>query len=160
LDVQNLKQDGTNIANWGSFDLNYYCRPLNETKTIYTGAGSGKLYSLSEWQALYGHDRNSKISPKTFPSNINPDDPKSVKRSKALSVLQEHCISCHFGRHTNWSGFTTDSQWVTANLIIPGDSANSRLILKLQNRGGNMPLNNPPISEDEVDILTDWIDQM
>jgi parallel beta-helix repeat protein len=92
LDVQNLKQDGTNIANWGSFDLNYYCRPLNETKTIYTGAGSGKLYSLSEWQALYGHDRNSKISPKTFPSNINPDDsirfvynPTSAQQATSLN---------------------------------------------------------------------------
>ncbi len=94
------------------------------------------------------------------PSDLNRDDPKAVRRSKAFSVLQEHCISCHFGRHTQWSGFTTDSQWVSTALVIPGDSANSRLILKLQNRGGNMPLNNPPISEDEVDILTDWIDQM
>lgn len=93
-------------------------------------------------------------------SNFNPEDPKSVRRSKALSVLQENCISCHFGRHNQWAGFTTDSQWVSSSLVIPGESANSRLIMKLQNRGGNMPLNNPPISEDDVDILADWIDQI
>ena len=94
------------------------------------------------------------------PSNLNPVDTPSERRSKAIAVIQKNCISCHTGRHNRWSGFITDSQWVTAKLVVPGDAANSRLIRKLKNRGGNMPYNNPPISEENVDILVDWIDQL
>lgn len=94
------------------------------------------------------------------PSNLNQVDPKTEIRSKALSIIQINCISCHLGHHNRFSGFSTDAQWVSARLVIPGDSANSRLIRKLKNRGGNMPFNNPAISEEDVDALVDWIDQM
>jgi|GEM_PF-6950661 parallel beta-helix repeat protein len=74
LDVQNLANDGTNIAGWGSIDNNYYCRPMDEGKIIYSGYSSGSMYTLNEWRNLHGFDRNSRQSPKTFPGNINPSD--------------------------------------------------------------------------------------
>jgi len=88
------------------------------------------------------------------------EDPEITRTSKAITIIQKNCISCHSGRHNKWTNFSTDSQWIQAKVIIPGNSANSRLIRKLKNRGGNMPFGNPAISEEEVDVLVDWIDQL
>jgi parallel beta-helix repeat protein len=71
LDIQNLSGDGKSIATFGIINNNYYCRPLDDSKIIYS---TGNYQTLPEWQRLYGYDKDSKQSPKTFSKNINPDD--------------------------------------------------------------------------------------
>lgn len=49
----------------GSFSQNYYCRPVEDNRTLYTYTPSkGLIYrTLSEWQTYSGLDANSLISP-------------------------------------------------------------------------------------------------
>lgn len=56
---------GTDISQWGTWNNNYYCRPLNaEKQSIYTiRAGSANNMTLAQWQALSGKDQNSKVTP-------------------------------------------------------------------------------------------------
>ena len=73
---------GTDIAQFGTMDSNYYARPLNENGSIrviihqfHQGATQiAKNYDLETWKSLYGKDKASKCSPKTFSTTINPDD--------------------------------------------------------------------------------------
>ena len=73
---------GTDIAQFGTMDSNYYARPLNEEGAIrviihqfHQGATQiAKNYDLETWKSLYGKDKASKSSPKTFSTTIDPDD--------------------------------------------------------------------------------------
>ena len=56
------------FSNFGSFDYNYYCRPMDDYATILTryttGSGSvSDLIDLKTWQSTYGLDLNSYKSP-------------------------------------------------------------------------------------------------
>lgn len=53
------------IKLFGVFDSNYYCRPLDDSKTIYTWQPSSGLSTktLSEWKLYTGQDNNSQKSP-------------------------------------------------------------------------------------------------
>jgi len=89
LDIQNLSSDGRSIGSFGIINNNYYCRPLDDGKVIYS---TGNYHTLPEWQRLYGYDKDSKQSPKTFPRNINPSDsikfvynPTNSQQSTALN---------------------------------------------------------------------------
>jgi parallel beta-helix repeat protein len=62
IDIQTSEND---VNSFGSFDNNYYCRPVSE------GFGfkvNSNLYTLSQWQINFGKDPNSKTSPLTIPS--------------------------------------------------------------------------------------------
>ena len=76
------------------------------------------------------------------------------------SLLEKRCINCHTGYHQGWSRFTENQNWIDTKLIIKGDSISSLLINKLNNTGGNMPLNGQSLSEEEFDTLSDWIDRI
>ena len=61
------------IPNFGTFDNNYYCRPVDDELTIftkYTGpSGSvSKYMDLETWQTTYQYDLHSKKSPATIPA--------------------------------------------------------------------------------------------
>lgn len=105
--------------------------------------------------------------------NSNSDDKESTNRpvigsgssldpafSKALTVIQDNCTSCHTGRHSSWASLSTSDAWVSKGLIVAGDSAGSRIISRLKNRGSNMPLEASALSDADVQILTDWIDNL
>ncbi len=80
--------------------------------------------------------------------------------SRAFKVIQNNCLTCHFGFHNAWGSNTTDKEWLKTGLVIQGDPFSSRLITKLQNIGGNMPFQNPPLSEDDFNKLVEWINLM
>ena len=62
---QKQTSSGIGIGAWGTIDSNYYARPLNDTKTIYSwaGTGNGIWSAIAEWPVVYGHDAHSKKSP-------------------------------------------------------------------------------------------------
>jgi ankyrin repeat protein len=79
-------------------------------------------------------------------------------------LLKEHCISCH-GPSQQMNGFRLDRRSAamrggTFPVIAPGNSAGSRLYLKLIGTqfGQQMPPTEP-LSPGDVEILKKWIDQ-
>ena len=78
-----INTGGNAVSTWGSWDNNYYCRPINEpnnlSKSGAYGAGSTggvfqtatigistKDYSLNKWKTISRQDAHSKKSPKTI----------------------------------------------------------------------------------------------
>ena len=56
---------------WGTFDTNYYCRPVSETNTFSLIKSSGNQNTdLAGWQLVSTKETNSKKSPKTI-TNVN-----------------------------------------------------------------------------------------
>lgn len=68
-----FKTLGDDIADFGTFDQNFYARPFNDIFTIETETNSNspdfiyKELDLSGWQNTYGQDLNSKKSPIVIP---------------------------------------------------------------------------------------------
>lgn len=67
------------IPNFGTFDNNFYCRPVNDELTIFTKyiGPSGlvsKYMNLATWQTTYQYDLHSKKSPITISTINNIDD--------------------------------------------------------------------------------------
>ncbi|CCH56982.1 glycosyl hydrolase family 98 putative carbohydrate binding module [Fibrisoma limi BUZ 3] len=60
----------TNLSNFGSFNDNYYARPLDDILKLQLSypspAGFSNIQPLTEWQSRYGKDLNSKNSPVTY----------------------------------------------------------------------------------------------
>ncbi len=57
---------GYNINLFGTFNSNYYARPVNDGSTIQTNNWSAFTHiTLAQWKASYGKDANSSQSPKT-----------------------------------------------------------------------------------------------
>ena len=90
----------------------------------------------------------------------NGIDPSNTKLLEAFTVINDKCISCHSGYHNSWSELNTDALWISSANIMAGDSLSSPLITRLKNRGGDMPLLSPMITEQEYAFLTNWIDSL
>jgi hypothetical protein len=82
-------------------------------------------------------------------------------------ILNKKCISCHGGVKQS-GGFSLlqqeDAFAITESgkpSIIPGNAAESEMILRLtlDDPEERMPYEAPPLSDDEIKILTAWIDQ-
>ena len=82
-------------------------------------------------------------------------------------IINKQCISCHGGVKKN-GGFSLlfhqealDSTQSGMPAIIPGDSKNSSLIQRLhyQDAELRMPYKKDPLSDEDIDKLTKWIDQ-
>ena len=78
---------GPSIGTWGIIDSNRYCRPLDDTRTIYTwsGSGNGQELTVDQWKPVYGYDAHSRKSPKAATASTqiryetNPSDqPRTV----------------------------------------------------------------------------------
>ncbi|HVG15556.1 MAG TPA: right-handed parallel beta-helix repeat-containing protein [Chitinophagaceae bacterium] len=62
-----LSSNDYDIASFGEFDENYYCRPIAEDFVIKTKQGLTSSYkhkSLQDWKSVYNMDRNSKKTAK------------------------------------------------------------------------------------------------
>lgn len=71
------------------------------------------------------------------------------------AMRDNHCFECH-----GWSGYRTDAAWISSGLVSKNDPANSRLITKLKNAGGNMPQNFSPMTSSEYTAVRTWIQNM
>jgi hypothetical protein len=94
------------------------------------------------------------------PTPTRSGNPEDERFGRAFTIISNNCLSCHFGFHNRWASNTTDNAWKISGLVIPGDPFSSRLITKLQNIGGNMPFQSPPLSEDDFNTLVEWINLM
>ena len=101
--------------------------------------------------ALWVNDRPAEIS---YNRDIRP-------------IVNNKCISCHGGVKQS-GGFSllfeeeAKSPSESGRLaIIPGDSKNSEMIKRLIHSDTvfRMPLDNEPLSEQEIQLIADWIDQ-
>ena len=74
---------------FGYFNNNYYARPLDNAKPILPSVNwSGTPKTLKEWQTLYGHDPDSKISPVALTDTADIDfyfNPSAVNKEFALT---------------------------------------------------------------------------
>ena len=93
---------------------------------------------------------------------------KKIDFSKDIKpIINKNCISCHGGVKKNAGYSLLFHQDASGNTqsgtpaIIPGDSKNSSLIQRLSHQDAEirMPYKKDPLSDDEIDKLTEWVDQ-
>jgi hypothetical protein len=80
---------------------------------------------------------------------------------EVLPILQQHCAKCHTdGRYEGAISFDTREAVLESGIAEPGASADSSLLerLTIDDPDLRMPLEAPPLSEEEVDVLRWWID--
>src|SRR5579871_6611363 len=94
------------------------------------------------------------------PANIKVDFEKHVQ-----PILSQKCYQCH-GDDVQQSGLRLDKRQNALRggdygpVIIPGDSAGSKLIRRLVNGDGGLQMPpTGPLSDEEIGILRAWIDQ-
>ncbi|MDB4727260.1 DUF1553 domain-containing protein [Saprospiraceae bacterium] len=99
---------------------------------------------------------------------------ESFRNEKAISfsqdvkpILNKHCLACHGGikKSGEYSLLFEDEALGIAEsgtrVILPGDSRNSEFIKRIIHKDPDtrMPLDAPPLSQQEISTLTRWIDQ-
>ncbi len=101
-------------------------------------------------------------------SSCNTSSSDQVDFSSQIKpILNNKCITCHGG--VKKSGdfsllFKEDAFAVTESgkpSIIPGDANNSEFIIRLKEEDPElrMPYEKPPLTKEEIDLLTKWVDQ-
>jgi hypothetical protein len=85
--------------------------------------------------------------------------------TKVRPILAARCYQCH-GADTHQNGLRLDSLTgilkgsESGKVVIPGHSADSRLIQRLEAKERpQMPYGGPPLSEAQIGIIKQWIDQ-
>ncbi|OLY93132.1 hypothetical protein BUE76_15470 [Cnuella takakiae] len=120
------------ISSFGSIDSNYYSRPLDENVTIqgitylYTSSQNSKNYSFDQWRGLYGHDRNSKKSVKTYASTVNKDEVfrylvNATTSSKTFSLSGTYVDA----RNRQYSGSVSLEPYTSMVLMLVSSSSTS-----------------------------------
>ena len=85
--------------------------------------------------------------------------------TKVRPILAARCYQCH-GADTHQNGLRLDSLSgilkgsENGKVVVPGHSADSRLIQRLEAKERpQMPYGGPPLSEAQIGIIKQWIDQ-
>lgn len=87
---------------------------------------------------------------------IDSSTPEGTRLVAAYKVAQAKCFQCH-----QWSTYKTSSAWVSAGLVVAGNSGGSDLFTILKNNGGSMPPD--PIAQlttEELESIKTWIDNL
>lgn len=71
--IADYKTISNNLAGFGSFDSNYYCRPVSDQFMVYSayqdnGNYYGSMHDLDGWKAVSGKDMASRQSPVLIPT--------------------------------------------------------------------------------------------
>lgn len=84
-------------------------------------------------------------------------------------LVKAKCLKCHEKDDENPNNFAMDnvalirSSGKSKDMVIPGDGANSYLVIKLlpkPPKGAQMPIfSKKKLTEDEVELIKKWIDQ-
>ena len=80
-------------------------------------------------------------------------DAAGARLCAAVQVIQSRCFGCHFA----WKNYKNDQDWTKSGLISAGKSAESKIIKRLVNNGGDMPLGGSAIPESEHETIKTWI---
>lgn len=98
------------------------------------------------------------------PAAASPIGPDDVPFSTAIAgVLVEHCQRCHGGGNPS-AGFSVDTfnDLAESGVIEPGRGAESLLVRKLLGvdiDGQRMPRGRPPLEDDTIAVIRQWIDE-
>lgn len=103
-------------------------------------------------------------------SHGSAQEKKEISYSKDLfPLVKAKCLKCHEKDDENPNSYAMESVELikksgkSKNIVIPGDGANSYLILKLlpnPPKGAQMPIfSKKKLSPEEVDLFKTWIDQ-
>ncbi len=82
-------------------------------------------------------------------------------QAEVRPILAKRCWACHGpDEHGRQAGVRLDVREAALknNLIVPGDSAKSRIVARVMHPTRPMPPSGPRLSEAEVDALKRWID--
>jgi hypothetical protein len=80
---------------------------------------------------------------------------------RIVPLLKKHCFECHGGHRAEGEfSINTREAIVDSTSAIPGDAANSYIIevVTSDDVETRMPLEKPPLTEEEVNTLREWID--
>ena len=88
---------------------------------------------------------------------------QSTNLNEPLGIIRAKCISCHKGTHDWWANLTANSDWSNTQVngsfyVVPGDFAGSYIISRLKNFGSDMPDGGSALTEEELAVLRDWIE--
>ena len=94
-------------------------------------------------------------------------EPKIDYSTQVKPILNKHCIACHGGvkKQGGWSLLFEEEALAKAKsgkfAIVPGDAASSEMIKRIHHKDPEerMPYQKEPLMEDEILILTKWINQ-
>ena len=89
-------------------------------------------------------------------------DQTNTALCEANEVIQTKCTSCHSGDHTSWGAWDTNEEWLESGRVIAGNPEGSSLVskLKVYGTGGNMPLDDAPLTQEEYDKIEAWINSL
>ena len=79
--------------------------------------------------------------------------------AEAYNALKVRCMGCH-PTHSGWAAYTTEAQWISAGLVIPGSASTSEVITRLKNSGGDMPTDSGAIPNAEKVAIETWINAL
>lgn len=148
------------IGNFGYFDSNYYCRPLDDELVIFTsyrvnGVYNNAMIDLETWQALYNKDLHSSKSPvRIMPYRIDRivSGNKYANGNFTTDINGLYVFSPGNNATASWANaagldngalklqFTSQSAAYNQAYIviaIGAVSANSNYILRFSLKGGN-----------------------
>ncbi|SNY91966.1 PSD1 and planctomycete cytochrome C domain-containing protein [Flagellimonas pacifica] len=118
---------------------------------LYTQTG---FFLCTLWAMLILNTACQSSDPIDFGSQIKP-------------ILNKHCISCHGGVKKNGGFSLLFKEEAFANTesgvpaIIPGNASRSEFIKRLHEEDPElrMPYEKPKLSDEEINLLTEWINQ-
>lgn len=77
-------------------------------------------------------------------------------------LLQKHCLECHSGKEAEGDlSFESSKSLSASGVVVPGQSSNSRFMQVLTPHAGKaeMPKDKAPLSETDLALFRQWIDQ-
>jgi len=97
-----LNSSYNDFDQFGTFDNNFYARPLDKDRPILPSINwSGTPKTLEEWQRLYGHDLNSKISPIILTDTADIDFYYNETKTDKIITLNEPMIDVRGTKYVN-----------------------------------------------------------
>ena len=98
---------------------------------------------------------------------LSAAEPTKVDYARQIKpLLSQHCVSCH-GEKQARAKLRLDTAEAALKggkhgpVIVPGRGAESAIVLALRGEGSGeqMPLNRPPLSDAEIAMIQQWVDQ-
>jgi len=77
--------------------------------------------------------------------NIDISSPGGKRLKDSYDILNDKCMNCHTGYHNSWE---------TYQVVIKADEEASDLIIRMKNRGGDMPLGGVQLTVDEFQFVS------
>ncbi len=134
------------VSSFGTFNNNYYCRPLSDSLTIAVnynenGVQYNQAITLAEWKQKFNNDISSHITPEQFTQFSVKDYTGANQFSNGnftSNVNGLYCYSSNNNCNTSWSSTTLDSGALSITFSpLTGNTNTSSLIIGIGNVTAN-----------------------